>query len=65
MLWTRGQYPAPPPKNDRYKFYCGGETGLTGYGKDRYAVSGEIPPLSVQIKMSANDNNVAPVAIAA
>ena len=30
-----------------------------------YAVLGEIPPLSVQLKMNANDNNVAPVAMAA
>ena len=29
------------------------------------AVFGEIPPLSVQLKMNANDNNVAPVALAA
>ena len=35
------------------------------YSKDRYAVSGEIPPLSVQKQMNANDNNVAPVAMAA
>ena len=43
----------------------GGDTGLTGISKDRYVVFGEIPPLSVQIKMNANDNNVAPVAMAA
>ena len=45
--------------------HIGGETGLTGISKDRYAVFGEIPPLSVQTKMNANDNNVAPVALAA
>ncbi len=38
---------------------------MTGISKDGYAVSGEIPPLSVQNKMNANDNNVAPVALAA
>ena len=46
-------------------FSYGGETGLTRYSKDRYVVFGEIPPLSVQIKTNANDNNVAPVALAA
>ena len=61
MLWTRGQYPAPPP----IRCFKGGDTGLTGYSKDSKAVFGKIPPLSVQNKMNANDNNVAPVAIAA
>ena len=45
--------------------FLGGETGLTIYSKGRYAVFGEIPPLSVQKQMNANDNNVAPVAMAA
>ena len=43
----------------------GGDIGLTGISKDGKAVFGEIPPLSVQLKMNANDNNVAPVAMAA
>ena len=47
------------------RIFHGGETGLTGYGKGICAVSGEIPPLSVQNKMNANDNELAPVALAA
>ncbi len=30
--------------------FKGGELGLTTYNKDIFAVPGEIPPLSVQIK---------------
>ena len=36
---------------------------MTNYTIKILAVLGEIPPLSVQIKMNANDNNVAPVAV--
>ena len=48
-----------------HNLYVGGELGLTNYTIKILAVLGEIPPLSVQIKMNANDNNVAPVAVAA
>ena len=49
----------------RMAFMWGGELGLTNYTIKILAVLGEIPPLSVQTKMNANDNNVAPVAVAA
>ena len=38
---------------------------MIGSSKDMYVVPGEIPPLSVQNKMNANDNELAPVALAA